>query len=164
MIFDKSDHGLGLKGAYDGIPNWYGGRIQQLGHLEKVGQGYKIQLGQMESQRSYRFARYYGSRRFLQIHIPKKLLREALENVKHFFTAKFLLCGRIFVPFSSKGAKVYLVETDENCGRTNQRWCADETRISFRDFINWHNPIEENWDQVCIYMWVPALNVNLRTL
>jgi hypothetical protein len=54
--------------------------------------------------------RVYGSRRFLQVRISEDLLRKENDPIRAFFVAKFILCGRVFVPFHSK------------------------------DSINWHNP------------------------
>ncbi|KAF9535602.1 RNA dependent RNA polymerase-domain-containing protein [Crepidotus variabilis] len=149
-IVENIGRGLGLMGDFGGVCDWSGGKVQQIGRLEKDGTGFRVKLERMESRRSHRFARYYGSRRFLQLRISDDLFRKEASEVKKFLRKKFVICGRVFVPFHSKEMKVYLVETNENHGRSTQTWCADDTRHSFNDFINWHNPlnVSKNCKQV----------------
>jgi hypothetical protein len=42
-----------------------------------------------------------------------------------------------------------MVETNENWERESGDWCGDQFRKSFREFINWHNPLteEKNYSQ-----------------
>ncbi|KAF8971781.1 RNA dependent RNA polymerase-domain-containing protein [Flammula alnicola] len=149
-IKENMSRGLGLMGSWKGSADWYGGQVQQLARLVKSDTSYKIVLEPMEKRRSHRFARYYGSRRFVQLRIPDELLRSENERVKAFLRKSFVLCGRIFLPFHSKDGHLYMVETDENWGRTSQPWCGDQFRKPFHEFINWHNPLDQrkNCDQV----------------
>lgn len=137
-------------GEWQGSSNWYGGQIQQLARVVKDDKSYKIVLEAMRRDRSHRFARFYGSRRLLQLKIPEDLLKNENSKLRSFLINKFVLCGRIFVPFHSKDDHVYLVETNETRGRTTQHWCSDQSLMPFRDFINWHNPLvqEKNYNQV----------------
>ena len=138
-------------GEFQGVSDWYGGKIQQIGRLLKDGSSYKIKLERLESRRSYRFARFYGSRRLLRIRVTEDLLRKERDDIKQFFKHKFILCGRVFVPFHAKEQNVYMVETNENYGRKGHSWCGDHVRLSFSEFINWHNPLDvvKNTKQVC---------------
>ncbi|KDR85760.1 hypothetical protein GALMADRAFT_53536 [Galerina marginata CBS 339.88] len=149
-IKENRSRGLGLMGEWEGAPNWYGGQIQQLARLVKDGGSYKLTLEPMEKRRSHRFARFYGSRRFLQLRIPEEILKKENSRVKSFLTKKFILCGRTFVPFHSKEHGLYMVETNDNWGRSSQDWCGDQFRLSFNQFVNWHNPLEKakNYGQV----------------
>ena len=140
-ILEDRGRGLGLMGDFQGASNWYGGRIQQIGRVTKDGSSFTIKLERMESRRSNRFARYYGSRRFLRIRVSEEFLRTERDKVKHFFRRKFILCGRVFIPFHAKEKNVYLVETNENRGRLSQKWCGDQFRYTLNEFINWHNPL-----------------------
>ena len=137
-------------GEWKGIPNWYGGQVQQIIRLVKDDECYKLTLEPMERRRSHRFARFYGSRRFLQVRISEDLFRKENDAIGAFFVAKFILCGRVFVPFHSKEGSLYMVETNENWERESRDWCGDQFRKPFREFINWHNPLEEkkNYSQV----------------
>lgn len=147
---ENQSRGLGLDGEWRGVKNWYGGQIQQLGRLTGEGGNYKIILEPMEKRRSHRFARRYGSRRFLQLRIPEQTLQNENAQVKRYFTRRFVLCGRLFAPFHSKEGSLYLVETNQNHGRSTEKWCGDQYRMSFQAFINWHNPLVEfkNYNQV----------------
>lgn len=144
--------GLGLMGSWEGDNDWYGGQIQQLARLAEDGKTktFKILLEPMEKRRSHRFARFCGSRSMLQLRIPVKLLQEKNSQIKTALNRKFVLCGRIFVPFHSKDNSLYMVETNEDVFRKSQAWCDDNHRQSFSEFINWHNPLEHNSNQVCI--------------
>jgi hypothetical protein len=148
-IEENKSRGLGLMGEWKGIPNWDGGQVQQIMRLVKDGASYKLTVEAVEKRRSYRFARFYGSRRFLQVRISEDLFRKENDAIRAFFLAKFILCGRVFVPFHSKDGGLYMVETNENWERESGDWCGDQFRKSFREFINWHNPLteEKNYSQ-----------------
>ena len=143
-----------MLGEWDGQENWYGGRIQQVATLLKPqvrsvnGCAYTIRLEAMEKRRSHRFARFCGSRRILQIRIPEKLIFEEVTQLKEFFQQRFVLCGRIFVPFYAKDNSLYLVETNEDWERQSREAFGDQHRKSFTEFVNWHNPPECNQKQV----------------
>jgi RNA dependent RNA polymerase len=151
-IEENKSRGLGLMGEWKGVTNWYGGQVQQIMRLVKHDTSYKLTLEPMEKRRSYRFARFYGSRRFLQVRMSEDLLRKENDAIRAFFVAKFILCGRVFVPFHSKDGGLYMVETNEDWDRKSGDWCGDQFRKPFREFINWHNPLTEkkNYSQVCI--------------
>ncbi len=147
---ENKGRGLGLMGRWREQDDWFGGRIQQIARLSKPGKSdhYQIHLEPMEKRRSHRFARYCGSRRILQLRIPKKLILAESAKLKIFLQGKFILCGRVFIPFHAKDHSLYLVETNEDWERTSQRECGDGNRLSLADFINWHNPPEYNYKQV----------------
>ncbi|TFK18696.1 hypothetical protein FA15DRAFT_243960 [Coprinopsis marcescibilis] len=143
---------LGLMGTWEGVPSWHGGQIQQIARLvrpDKASESkFKVVLEPMESRRSHRYARFLGSRRVIQIKINDKLVMEEKDAVIEFLSQKFVLMGRVFIPFHSKDGGTYMVETDEDFERKAQRWCADERRMSFVDFMEWHNPFLLNNNQV----------------
>ncbi|KAI6120941.1 RNA dependent RNA polymerase-domain-containing protein [Pisolithus croceorrhizus] len=100
---------------------------------------------QPEVRRSHRFGRYLGSRRILQIRVPETLLHQRGHEVRRFFEChKFILCGRVFLPFHAK----------EGGG--------DHYRLSFMDFINWHNPFKLNSHQP-ISKWSARWALGLST-
>ncbi|KIM43195.1 hypothetical protein M413DRAFT_444009 [Hebeloma cylindrosporum] len=45
----------------------------------------------MEKRRSHRFARFYGSRRFLQLRIPDEIRQKENEPMRAFLLKKFIL-------------------------------------------------------------------------
>ncbi|KAG6864804.1 hypothetical protein C0991_007027 [Blastosporella zonata] len=151
-IMENKDRGLGLMELWHGENNWYGGRIQQIAHIIVGENGnYKIRLKPMEKRRSYRLARFLGSRRVLQLKIPKDLVLKENKKIKGFMQHKFILCGRVFVPFFAKDSAAYLIETNENKDRKSMPYCGDKCRYSFKDIVNWHNRLDLNVDQVCYY-------------
>lgn len=143
-------------GSWDGQDDWFGGQIQQIATLEGKGSRYVIRLGPMKKQRSHRFSRFCGSRRILQLRIEHELILKEGAAIKRFLQQKFVLCGRIFVPFhvkhdNGKHNNVYMVETNEDLRRKPSIEAGDNYRISFSEFINWHNPPEYNYKQVRLY-------------
>ncbi|KAG6907475.1 hypothetical protein DXG01_008811 [Tephrocybe rancida] len=146
-IMENRDRGLGLMGPWKGDDNWYGGQVQQLARIILGDDGYKIRLEPMEKRRSYRLARFLSSRRILQLRVPKELVLKENAKVKGFMRQKFILCGRVFVPFFAKDHATYLVETDDNHERKAMAWCGDKFRRSFKDIINWHNRLDLNVNQ-----------------
>ncbi|KAF9471940.1 hypothetical protein BDN70DRAFT_868854 [Pholiota conissans] len=149
-IQENKGRGLGLMGDWQGSTDWYGGRVQQIGRVLKKDDSFKVVLEPCESKRSYRFARFYGSRRFLCLGIPDDIIKSENDQVMAFLSQKFILCGRTFVAFHAKDSHVYMVETNEDYERSPHDWCGDEFRMPFRDFINWHNPLDQprNYKQV----------------
>ncbi|KAK2462852.1 hypothetical protein APHAL10511_005050 [Amanita phalloides] len=145
-IMEGKGRGLGLMGPWQGDPDWYGGRIQQVVRLYKDNDQIRIKLEPMEIRKSHRFARYCGSRRILQARIPDDIGDS--EDIRDFLTHKFVLCGRVFVPFHAKEGTVYMVEINENYERQSRNECGDQHRLPFVSFINWHNPLARNKSQV----------------
>jgi hypothetical protein len=149
-IMEDDSRGLGLRGDWEGIENWYGGRVQQIAQLEQKNStdAIAIRLEPMEKRTSNRFARFLGSRRILRLRIPKDLAKK--KEVHEFLCQKFVLCGRTFVPFLAKEG-VHMVETSENYERCTDETCGDQYRLSFQEFVEWHNPLnKKNIEQVCI--------------
>ncbi|KAG6878032.1 hypothetical protein C0993_000572 [Termitomyces sp. T159_Od127] len=146
-IMENKGRGLGPVGPEGSENTWYGGQIQQTAKLVGDKGNYHIRLEPMENKRSYRLARFLGSRRILQLKIPHVLIYEENKQLKAFMQHKFVLLGRIFVPFFAKDHAVYLVETTEDYERCAAEWAGDQFRMSFKDIINWHNPLHLNADQ-----------------
>ncbi|KAF5352350.1 hypothetical protein D9756_006189 [Leucocoprinus leucothites] len=131
-ILENVGRGLGLMGEWDGQENWYGGRVQQIARLSKTTDehGYHIHLEAMEKRRSHRFARFCGSRRILQLRIPKKLILDEGVRLKEFFQQKFILCGRVFIPFHAKDHSLYMVEINEDWERRPQNDFGDHKYVT----------------------------------
>ena len=149
----ESRRGLGLYGDwapwYDGSgEDWYGGRITQSARLvEEYGQ-FKVYLDTPTyGKNPPRFARFLGSRRMLRLSIPPRVDKDRLRNL---LARKFVLCGRVFIalrPKEGKGGqawKVYLIEVNENVDRRPKDSEGDHRRLTLREFVRWHNPIELN--------------------
>ncbi|TBU58167.1 RNA dependent RNA polymerase-domain-containing protein [Dichomitus squalens] len=145
-IIENRSRGLGLQGDFKEKPNWYGGQIQQIARLESDGESFRLTLAKMEMRKSYRFARFLHSRRIIQVSIPQSIVNNRAQDLRAFFTQKFVLCGRVFVAFDAKDKKMFLMEIPEQYER-DARVPGDEHRISLEDFVAWHNPMHRNGQQ-----------------
>ncbi|KAJ3538183.1 hypothetical protein NM688_g6556 [Phlebia brevispora] len=144
-IIEHEHRGLGLQGEWQGEQNWFGGKIQQLARLvepKNDGEQPRIVLEKMQMTRSHRFGRFVGSRRLLQLKLPKNGSPQYLGFLEH----KFVLCGRVFISLPSKEGKSYLLEVNEDYERSAEV-PGDECRMSLEDFVAWHNPMEFNRNQ-----------------
>ncbi|KAK7695210.1 hypothetical protein QCA50_002400 [Cerrena zonata] len=160
---EHENRGLGLHGldeaeneSWDGVKRWYGGRIQQTILVELVDEKPQLRLAPMEMRKSNRFARFLGSRRMLSLNLPKRW-----QGGEKFMRNKFVLCGRVFVPFCVKDNGAYLFEINDDYQR-NPNENADGYRISLQDLINWHNPLELNSKQA-VSKWVARFDLGLST-
>ncbi|KAH7886339.1 RNA dependent RNA polymerase-domain-containing protein [Phlebopus sp. FC_14] len=169
-ILENKGRGLGGMGAWKGKDNWYGGRIQQVGRLVKTrgNVGFAIHLEKPEIRRSHRFSRFLGSRRVLQVRVSDDLLYKHGEPVRHLFSShKFILCGRVYIPFHAKEGSIYMMETNENFQREPNTTDGDGFRLSLMDFVNWHNPLRANSTQPISKWstrWALGLSTSVPTL
>lgn len=136
-------------GLWKGKDDWYGGRIQQVGRLVQAHGRFSIQLEKPEIRRSHRFSRFLGSRRILQVRVADDLMYKHGDDIRMVLSSsKFILCGRVFLPFHAKEGSMYLLETNQSHERVPNNHDGDNLRLSLKDFINWHNPFERNDQQV----------------
>ncbi|KAI0321269.1 RNA-dependent RNA polymerase [Amylostereum chailletii] len=162
-LCEANGRGLGCtEGEYEGVRNWYGGRIQQVVRVETLGldkKEWKLVLQEPEMKRSYHLARKMGSRRLLELRIPK----DARDSVRpESLACKFVLLDRIYVPLAAKENKIYMVETSENHGRNSDASQGDNLRWSFQEFVNYCNPMSLNMDQT-ISKWSTRFEILLST-
>jgi len=152
-IVENQGRGLGTMGEWKGKDNWYGGKIQQVARIVKTGKSFKFELEKPEIRRSHRFARFLGSRRILQVRVPDNLMYDKVgAEVREFLTSgKFVLCGRVYVPFHAKEGSLYLFETNENIDRQADPAEGDCHRLTLYEFVQWHNPLGLNSKQVSIF-------------
>ncbi len=146
-IAEGRGRGLGLQGDFMGQQGWYGGKVHQAAMIQEADDGFHLALAQMQMGKSTRFARFLGSRRILLVSIPYYLVNSRAGELRAFFAQKFVLCGRVFVAFSVKGTKVFLMETPEDYERATVV-SGDDQRITLMDFIAWHSPMDHNGSQV----------------
>jgi RNA-dependent RNA polymerase len=149
--------GLGTLDGNSG--GWFGGKVQQqmslfLRHNFPADRPFEervaIRLLPQEKGPSRRFARYFGSRRILQLKIPKEIVNEHQRDLISYLTKGFVLLGRVFRAFHAKERKVYFLETNEIYdGRKSLAPEGDTERISFDEFILLYNQIDPQSSQVC---------------
>ncbi|KAF9264946.1 hypothetical protein L218DRAFT_862225 [Marasmius fiardii PR-910] len=142
-LVENKGRGLGL--LNEGT-DWLGGKIQFITCLEKKGDAYGFQLEPIEMKRSHRFARMFGSRRFLQIKLGRLYLNDR-DGVKAFLAQRFVLNGRVFVTIPPTKDTLYAFEINENYCRQDIPELGDHLRWSLGKFLDWHNPIELNGHQ-----------------
>ena len=151
-ILEGQSRGLGLRGEWKGVPDWYGGRIEQVVRLSKSNGQFTYRLDRPDRKKSTRFARFLGSRRIIKVKLSKDLLYEKGDSVRDHLSGPFVLCGRVFVPFASKEGNTYIMEVNEDKDRTPDSTQGDDNRMSLWDFIQWHNPLDLNQNQVLCYV------------
>ena len=150
---DREEEALS-RGPYEGLgnscnyPDWYGGKVSFRGKLvpeEGLSKSYKIRLEACNLGSSCRFSRRFGSWSFLRIKIPESVIHDKNNGLVVFFRKLFVIWGQVFRACYAKGRSVFLFMTNETYP-ANQGPIPG--RMSFEEFIQWHNPIEENSGQV----------------
>ncbi|KAJ8488013.1 hypothetical protein ONZ51_g3830 [Trametes cubensis] len=150
-------------------PDWYGGRIHftaQL-HKDKGNDDFRFVLDRPELGSSNRFARRFGSRRFIRVRVHKDLLRNAKE-LREYFKQPFIIGGAVFRAFYAKEQNVFLFRTNERVVTRDKgvlSVCSPPTRnarkdFSLMDFLNWHNNLELNSEQT-IVKWAARFALGL---
>jgi RNA-dependent RNA polymerase len=87
----------------------------------------------------------------LRLSIPSSIHRDRLRGL---LEKKFVLCGRVFIAIRPKDAKsgkpwkVYLIEVNEDVDRQPKVSEGDCQRLTLREFVRWHNPMQLNSKQV----------------
>jgi RNA-dependent RNA polymerase len=110
---------------------------------------YSLRLEKQAMGRSHRISRFYGSRRVIQVTIPKTIFNSFNNGLYgYFINNAFVIFGRVFRAVFAKDRHVYLVETNEDYKRKALDNPIDQDRLSLHEFINWHNDICHNLHQV----------------
>ena len=148
--------GLGFdeKGEHIG---WHGGKILFHGKLQdasakgcKKQPKYKITLDRAELSTSNMFGRRFGSKHFFRLKLTKAVLNRNPDPLMNYLRRPLILCGNVFRAFYAKDTNVFYVKTNE---RTDGSTISHEETIdgvmSFLEFLDWHNPMALNAEQVC---------------
>ncbi|KAH8835992.1 RNA dependent RNA polymerase-domain-containing protein [Flagelloscypha sp. PMI_526] len=132
------------------VEHWAGGSVQFVARLARDprNQGkWFLALEPPESTRSNRLARMLGSRRIIHVKIPETFFNDdRVDTIKNWFTAKFILCGRVFVPLPAKDKGYYLVEVRDDTYRAKLD-DLDELRMTYIEILNLLNPMSLNFKQ-----------------
>lgn len=149
--------GLGFddKGARQ---DYFGGRVHFRATLKDLGlKGkppvYKLLLDRAELGPSDQFSRRFGSRHFLRLKIPTKLLNSKNgERLLEYLQKPIALCGHVFRAFYAKGVNVFYIKTNESFdgGTGIDPLKTIDGLFSFLDFIKWHNDLEGDVSQVAM--------------
>ncbi|KAJ7731214.1 RNA dependent RNA polymerase-domain-containing protein [Mycena metata] len=156
---ENKSRGLGLMGEFEGVPDYYGGKIQCTIRLLSAAEGEppKVRLEPLQMTRSNHLARELGS-------VSVIALRDDQDGalVKEWAGCKFILCGRTYLALPPKSSKVYLIETNEDHNRSPQEWCGDQWRTSYDEYIRKNNPMALNANQP-FAKYLTRLNLYLST-
>ncbi|THH18623.1 hypothetical protein EW146_g2394 [Bondarzewia mesenterica] len=162
-LYEGLGRGLGLMGAWKGVVDWFGGKIHQTVRITPTSSTtYSLRLEKPKISKSHRVARYLGSRHILEIKLPEMGKFDPNSQSRKMLLDKFVLCGRVYVPFDAKDGKVYAVETTENYGRRSDNSQGDDHRLSFQQFIQWYNSLSLNNKQP-ISKWAARFDLGLST-
>ncbi|KAG1818901.1 hypothetical protein EV424DRAFT_1619016 [Suillus variegatus] len=140
-IVDNKGHGLGTMGQWEGKDYWYGGKIQQVSRVVKAGTSFNLELEKLEIRRSHTFSRFLGFQRILKARVPDRVTYDKVGSflAKFFISRKFILCGRVFVPFHSKEGNVCHFQTNQNIDRQTNLGEGYSHRLTLYQFLNRHN-------------------------
>ncbi len=139
-------------GPYEGLgnnprfPDWYGGKVMFQGQLLDDDGEYRIILDNCALGGSSRLTRRFGSWSFLRIRVPQTIFFGHNRDFMNFFLRPFVIWGRVYRVFDPKDCKVFLYWTSESSGSRIRG------RMSFEEFIEWHNPLRMNQNQASIVM------------
>lgn len=99
---------------------------------------------------SNRFARRFGSAHFLRIKVPKSLMRrEDQQKLLNFLRRPFILMGCVLRAFYAKEQNVFFFRTNEVYKDSKISLIKTvQGRLSFLEFVEWHNSLEGNANQV----------------
>ncbi len=74
---------------------------------------------------------------------------EAREGSDYPFSVwKLRLGWTCFVPIPLKDNNLHLIETRQHYERSEQDWCRNRYRLSYSQFVDWHNPLGSKNRQV----------------
>ncbi|KAI0674419.1 RNA dependent RNA polymerase-domain-containing protein [Trametes maxima] len=138
--------------------DWYAGRVHFTARLSKDKPTGVLQLSLDRPMlgSSNRFARRFGSRRFVRVRIPVELLMKATGvELREYFKRPFILGGAVFRAFYAKESSVFLFRTDEEPVWHEEMLTvgppslesAGRKEYSLMTFLKWHNDLQLNADQ-----------------
>ncbi|CAA7271027.1 unnamed protein product [Cyclocybe aegerita] len=147
---DREEAAL-ANGPYEGLgnnpnqPDWYGGKVEFRGRLSQQdgNVGYKITLESCCLGASSRFTRRFGSWSFLRVKIPTQIFFSH-NDLERFFQRSFVIWGKVFRACYAKDDNVFFYWTNEIYPMGKPLL----NRMSFHDFIMWHNPLQQNSNQL----------------
>ena len=142
---------------------WYGGQVLFHAKLHDMARDrkscstpqYKLTLEPAELSSSHSFSRRFGSKHFLRVKLTKAVLNKSSQQLLNYVRRPLILCGSVVRAFYAKESNVFYVKTNEGTdGKSIFSNAPVPDIMSFWAFINWHNPIELNSNQVSKSLWV----------
>ncbi|KAH9916727.1 RNA dependent RNA polymerase-domain-containing protein [Epithele typhae] len=150
----------------------YGGKVNFLAKVTKIPQScpprFRLTLERAELGPSNRFTRRFGSRHFIRVRLTKEALAHKGPSLFDFFLRHFVIWTSVYRAFFTKEHNVFLVRTNEvpqaiSKDRVVISQDTTDTRLmSFSDFIDWFNRLEENKEQT-MAKWAARFALGLST-
>ncbi|KAI0635289.1 RNA dependent RNA polymerase-domain-containing protein [Trametes polyzona] len=143
-------------------PDWYGGKVHFIARLRKSEGGYKLDLERPALGTSNRFARRFGSRRFVRVRIPEDIvLGGDGDALVEFFKRPFVIGSAVFRAFYAKEKNVFLFRTNEEVLGSLEEGSLQvatappgsataQREHSFLSLIKWHNDLLLNSEQTMV--------------
>ncbi|EJU04097.1 hypothetical protein DACRYDRAFT_14289 [Dacryopinax primogenitus] len=154
---DKSSNKHEGMGCFSQSSDVFHGKIRFGISVTWTGRDTQLKLDPLEIDRFTRLTRRFGSRRLIRMKNVSSYPPN--EFMKNFFLQKFVFMGRVYRSFFVKENTVFLIETNEtHCG-TKAR---DRFRLSLWEFVNWHNPLYCNQQQI-MTKWAARFALMLST-
>ena len=151
----KTAHSLYLMDDH----GWYGGRVSFTGKLTFDSEA-TITLDKPYLFSSTRFSRRFGSDAFVRVRIEQKALHNHGKEVRDYVRRPLVIRGRVYRSFFAKEDTVFFFHTNEVVEPASNTETtirvreptdphADPLGMSLKDFLEWHNPLGLNDQQVC---------------
>ncbi|KAI0777795.1 RNA dependent RNA polymerase-domain-containing protein [Trametes elegans] len=139
-------------------PDWYGGRVHFTARMQKDKKGVlHLYLDRPVLGSSNRFARRFGSRRFVRVRVHKDLMMKAEgDELREYFQRPFIIGGTIFRAFYAKEQNVFLFRTNEEIVKVGDTFtiktpsCRSRDELSLEEFLRWHNDLHLNSEQTMV--------------
>ncbi|KAH9852493.1 RNA dependent RNA polymerase-domain-containing protein [Lenzites betulinus] len=142
-------------------PDWYGGRVHFIARLQRDSENrLGLELDRPVLGTSNRFARRFGSRRFIRVRIPQDFLMHSKseDELLNYFKRPFVVGSAVFRAFYAKESNVFLFRTNEEVVRDPK---AENLRVvqpapgslaehSYMYLIEWHNSLKLNSEQTMV--------------
>ncbi|KAF5357710.1 hypothetical protein D9758_007515 [Tetrapyrgos nigripes] len=138
----KQDADYGGIGNNSAFPDWYGGKVDLRGTLQK---NMSIKLEMCTLGPSNKAKRRFGSKSFIRIKIPDNLRFHQNTDFVSFFKHPFVFWGSVFRAFYAKDDSVFLYLTNETY--ENGAFKKHPERLPLYSFVEWANPPELNKNQ-----------------
>ncbi|KAL0069589.1 hypothetical protein AAF712_003247 [Marasmius tenuissimus] len=141
---------------------YYGGKLDFVAHITKSPVSYDISLRKVALAQSNKLKRRFGSASVLKCKISGDLKGEGT-GIEEFFSGRpVVVWNWIYRALTAKDDSVVLYRTNEKSGIDGKVGPSNNNRLSFRELINWANPLKWNSDQG-VAKWKSRMDLVLST-
>lgn len=116
--------------------------------------------------------RRWGSYNFMRIRIQRDDLMNRGDGIHEFLQRPFVIMGAVYRSWYSKDGSAFLVRTNDTVRGVEDSLTVvpappgtshTENGLALKEFIDWHNPLQFNDEQVCVHrlLYIIALTTLL---